>query len=75
MLVKTQDVSIVKQPAVKGSSQITWNVSLDGKPFGQIWTFKKQAGFKFMFTAKALSGEWGNFDTFAEAEKCMRGLM
>lgn len=75
MLVKVQEIVIVKQPYIKGGSQVQWNVSLNGRPFGQISTFRRQAGYKFKFLSKALSGEWGNFDTYAEAEAFMRGLM
>ena len=73
--MKTQEVLIEKVPAVKGGSQISWNVSLNGYPFGQIWTFKGEVGFKYLFNAKALNGEWGQFDNYPAAERFMRGLM
>lgn len=75
MFINVQEVTITKVNPAKGGSQIRWNVELDGKPFGQIWTFKKKAGFKFMFHAKSLAGEYGEFETYAEAERFIRGLM
>ena len=74
-IVKVQEVTIVKRAYVKGGSQIEWEVSLNNRPFGMISTFKRQAGYRFKFLAKALNGRWGNFDTFAQAETFMRGLM
>lgn len=73
--IKVQEITITKKPYIKGGSQIEWNVDLNGKPFGQISTFRRQAGYSFKFLAKALNGAWGNFDTYSEAEKFMRNLM
>lgn len=69
-----QVVTLTKVAAVKGSNRVAYNVDCDGKPFGQIWTFKAK-GEVHKFHAKALSGEYEAFDTKADAEKFLRGLM
>lgn len=54
--MNVQEITITKQPYIKGGSQIEWNVELDGRPFGQITAFRRQAGYRFKFLAKALMG-------------------
>lgn len=58
----------------KGSNCIKWNVDYNGRPFGQLWTFKAR-GEVHRYHAKSLAGVYANFATYAEAESFMRGLV
>ncbi len=64
-------------PRAIGGSQ-TWNYGLNGFPFGQVYTFT-DAGCDHGFTAKPLrgivNGHVERFETFADADKYMKGLM
>ena len=46
-----------KQPTPRSSAVIQWNVSLHGKPFGAIFTYKDTDTDKSPWTAKPLNGE------------------
>lgn len=46
-----------KAPKVAGSKIKALNVEVDGKPFGQIWTFTKTKGEFHPWHAKPLNGE------------------
>jgi hypothetical protein len=74
MNVATEIFKITKIAAVKGASQITWNVDKNGRPYGQIWTFNRQKGFRFHYTAKLLSGQVEFFNTYKEAENFIRSF-
>lgn len=50
------DVSFAKVPAVKGSNAVRFNVSVMGRPFGQIWTFKNTCTEQHPWHAKPLHG-------------------
>lgn len=53
----------------KGSNQITINLELDGKPYGQIWTFRNTNTEQHPWHVKLLSGEYKNFPTMSEAKQ------
>ena len=40
MNVRLQEVTVTGPLKWKGSNATRWNFDLDGKPFGQVWTFK-----------------------------------
>lgn len=52
----------------KGSNAQRINVSKDGRPFGQIWTFKA-AGEKHPWHFKGLSGSYQTFSTLKAAKE------
>lgn len=68
-----QEVTITKA-TFKGSNRIAYNVDLNGRPFGQIFTFKAR-GEVHPFTVVTLAGASGQFKTYAEAERFIRGEM
>jgi len=68
-----QNITITKVVA-KGSNRIAYNVDLNGKPFGQIWTFKAK-GEKHGYHVKILAGKYKLYSTYAEAERFIRGEM
>lgn len=70
--IKVQTVTIEGPVRHKGSTCKFWNVSVDGVPFGQIWTFIARAEIHG-FHAKTLAGEYKLCNTFDEAETFMRG--
>lgn len=64
-------VTLTVVPPVEGSSQVTINVDLNGKPWGQLWTFKEAPGETHGWHIKSLSGyyttRWGDaFNTAKE---------
>ena len=68
------EITITKRRAVKGSTAITWDIDRNGRPYGQIWTFKAK-GEQHPHHVKTLSGfyrqVWG---PFADAEKLVHHL-
>lgn len=50
-----------------GSNMIVINVKRNGKPFGQIWTFKEK-GTKSVVNAKTLAGSEGAFSSVKDAK-------
>jgi hypothetical protein len=71
-----QEVTITKAPKVSGSNAIRWNVDLDGRPFGQIWTFKNTKTDTHRFHVATLGRPpLPSFATYAEAERALRGQM
>lgn len=71
-MVTLQEITITKEHSLHSGR---WNFDLNGKPFGQIWTYTKRNGFKFRYHAKTLAGAYADFATYAEAETFMRGEM
>lgn len=53
--LRTQQVTITRKPS-EGEAATIWNVDLDGRPFGQISTYKPRPGYTFGFTATTLGG-------------------
>lgn len=74
-MTKVQQITITKEKAIKGSNRIAWNVDLDGKPFGQIWTFKNTFTETYRFSVSTLAGYWSDFGTYEMAERAIRGQM
>lgn len=74
-MTRIQEITITKVPAIKGGSQISWNVDLNGVPFGQIWTFKAFPGEVHCYHAKTLAGAYADFATYKAAETFMRSKM
>lgn len=74
-MTRIQEVTITKIPATNGGSMIKWNFDLNGKPFGQVWTYKNAPGFGFRFHILTLGGIASSCDTFKEAEAFMREQM
>lgn len=68
-----QNVTITKNVA-KGSNRIAYNVDLNGRPFGQIWTFKAN-NEKHGYHVKTLAGVYKLYSTYDEAEHFIRGEM
>lgn len=64
-----------KQKTFKGSNFIQWNVSLNGKPFGAITTFKDDATDQHPWLVKPLNGEykwfWGEWKKPATKAKAL----
>lgn len=38
--VRANEITFIAQEQRKGSSRIVYNVNVNGRPFGQVWTFK-----------------------------------
>lgn len=55
-VVQVQEVTVSAPIKRKGSNMIVRNVDVDGKPFGQIWTFKAR-GETHGFHAKVAATE------------------
>lgn len=72
-MAKVQEVTITKQTA-KGSNRINYNVDLNGKPFGQIWTYKAK-GEKHLYQVYCLNGFRSAHMTYDRAEEEIRGQM
>lgn len=72
-MTRIQEVTITKVPAIKGGTQIAWNVDIDGAPFGQIWTFK--GAWKNAFHVQTLGGVYHFATSYKAAEAFIRGLM
>lgn len=68
-----QSVTVTKS-TFKGSNQITFNVGLNGRPFGQIWTFKAK-GERHPYHVKTLAGFYATAANYAAAELLIRGEM
>lgn len=73
-MTKVQNVTIYANGKAKGSNMTTWNIDLNGKPFGQIWTYKAK-GEVHPFHVKTLNGYYASFNTYALAERAIRGEM
>jgi len=75
-LVAVQEVTITKQPKLKGSNRVVYNVDLNGVPFGQIWTYKT-AGEKHVWHAAQSNGNLvgEGYATYAQAETAIRSVM
>lgn len=74
--VTVQKITITKQPKLKGSTRVVYNVDLNGVPFGQIWTYKFPGEVHVWHAAKATGEMVGNgYDTYKEAETAIRGEM
>jgi hypothetical protein len=58
----------------KGSNRISFNVDFNGRPFGQIWTFKASDEIH-PFHVKTLDGFYATAKTYPEAERLIRGEM
>jgi hypothetical protein len=71
--MRVQNVTITRVKH-KGSNQVAFNVDLDGRPFGQIWTFKAN-GEWHPYHVSTLSGFYGEATTYDDAEKLIRGQM
>ena len=54
-------IQFSQQKTYRGSNQISIDVARNGRPFGQIWTFRKTATETFPWTAKTLAGEFKHF--------------
>lgn len=68
-----QEITITKQPRIKGSPRIEWNVAVDGVPFGKIYTYKARGEYH-PYSAKTADGEnFAQFNTYADAENAIRG--
>jgi hypothetical protein len=39
-IVRTQEISFIAQPKRKGSQMVAYNVDVNGKPYGKVYTFK-----------------------------------
>jgi hypothetical protein len=74
--VAVQEITITKQPKLKGSNRVVRNYDLNGVPFGQVWTYKF-AGEKHVWHAAKANGELiGNgYSTEAEADIAIRSAM
>jgi hypothetical protein len=69
-----QQITLTKVLPARGSNRTAWNYDLDGRPFGQVWTFKAK-GESHLFHAKPLKGEYRFFAEFTDADTYMRGCM
>ncbi len=69
--VKVQNILFHAPTRAKGSPMIVHNVEVDGKPFGQIWTFKAR-GEVHPFHAKTLAGAYQTFATIDAAREFVR---
>lgn len=74
--VTVQKITITKQPKLKGSTRVVYNVDLNGVPFGQIWTYKFPGEVHVWHAAKANGELIGNgHATYKAAETAMREAM
>ena len=68
-----QQIKITKRQ-YRGSNRTDWNVDLEGRPFGQIWTYKAR-GERHPYHARALDGRYETATSYQAAETIMRGWM
>lgn len=73
-MIKMQQVTITGPIKNKGSNMITFNVDLNGVPFGQIWTFKAK-GERHGYHVKTLAGFYAIAADYKMAEKFIRNEM
>jgi hypothetical protein len=71
--MRVQNVTITRVKH-KGSNQVAFNVDLDGRPFGQIWTFHAK-GEVHPYHVKTLAGFYATAVCYDDAEKLIRGQM
>lgn len=65
--IHVDEISFVRASKNSGSNMVAWNVSLNGKPFGQVWTFRNTKTDTHRFHAKTLKDDYADFATKAEA--------
>lgn len=73
--VTVQEITITKEKAFKGSNRIVYNYDLDGKPFGQVWTYKTAGETHKWHAAKSDGSYIGAYDTRAAADVGIRSEM
>lgn len=73
MIITIQQITITKAAASKGTAIIAYNVDLNGKPFGQMYSYKTD--LSRAWHAKALNGAYKLCDTRKSAELFLRGAM
>lgn len=71
-VIKTTEITITRVAATCARDSIKWNVAVDGRPFGQIWTWKTGREVH-PFHAKTLAGAYAAFATYEAAEIFIRG--
>ena len=69
-----QEITITKMSNTYKTPLRTWGFDLNGKPFGQVWTFKSQHEVH-PYHVKALDGRYTTTTNFIQAEAVMRGWM
>jgi len=70
--MRKNSITITKRDLIHGGTQISWNVDLNGRPLGAIWTFKPERGCVYPFTFKPLKGDASTFQTLGKAERHIR---
>ncbi len=55
------EITFTKKPKVRGDSQIAYNVTREGHPFGQLWTWPNTRSEWDPWHAQTLTGEYKAF--------------
>lgn len=71
MTTTTKTTTFTLVPKLRGSTMLTINVDRNGKPFGQIWTFRER-GCKCKVNVKLLDGRDAKLDTIEQAKRFAR---
>lgn len=63
-MVAVQEVTVTGPVKFKGSNRIAYNYDLNGKPFGQIYTYKTAGEKHYWYASKADGSPIGGSGTF-----------
>jgi hypothetical protein len=74
-MVAVQEVTITGPVKFKGSNRVAFNYDLDGKPFGQVFTYKAKNEIHPYHVALATGEHIGAYRTKEIADKAIRGMM
>lgn len=73
--VQVQEITITGPIKYKGSNRVSWNYDLDGKPFGQVFTFRARGEVHQFQAVTAAGRHLGFFMNRDYADEAIRGEM